>query len=350
MIAEQLIARQCIDKASLSTRRLRSRFAVKVSAKPGSDREFLIENPMFSIGNNPASLAGNPSLGKGAFGPGTITRYVPAAKCCAIFLLALLALPRKKDPSKPDAFLWIFPGNIWVWPLWLATMIAFAAILLIGGRDYDSFFASRYSYDRASSAWIRLRTSTDPSREHQHHALMTVIFFLATCFLSVEIVFFFIFFFAKLLVLDSAIKEGNLQERLKPLWLAHPGVQTVLAALPVFFCRMLIQKNMDIHFIGVEARYDRLENERSRRRHNEIRLRMPFLAQAAEPSSSSTITPTNTSVSPSSIYSGTAPRNFKVTKRQRRSKKPLNRLIDKKHKFGDMTSHMKDAEEASGGF
>lgn len=302
----------------MSTRRLRSKSVVRVSAKPGSEREFSNESHMSSISNNPASLAGNSSLGKGAFEPGKFTCHVPIAKCWAIVMLALLALPRKQDPSKPDAFFWIFPGDIRVWPLWLVTMIAFAAILLIGGRDYDSFFASRYTYDQASSAWIRLRTSTDPAREHHHHALMTVIFFLATCFLSVEIVLFFIPFFAKLLVLDRAVKEGNLEARLKPLWLAHPGFQAFLATIPVFFCRMLIQKSMNLYYIGVEARYDRLENERSRRRYNEIRLRQPFVGQAAGSSPSSSISPANTSVLPSGIYSATAPPMLEnSTKRQR---------------------------------
>lgn len=302
----------------MSTRRLRSKSVVRVSAEPGSEREFSSENHMSSIGNNPASLAENPSLGKGAFEPGKFTRYVPMAKCWTIVLLALLALPRKQDPSTPDAFFWVFPGDIWVWPLWIATMMAFAAILLIGGRDYDSFFASRYTYDQASSAWIRLRTSTDPAREHHHHALMTVIFFLATCLLSVEIVLFFVLFFAKLLVLDSAVKEGNLEARLKPLWLAHPGFQTILAAIPAFFCRMLLQKSMNIYYIGVEALYDRLENERSRKRYNEIRLRQPFVDHAAGSSLSSSSSPANTSVLLSGIYSATAPPILEnSTKRQR---------------------------------
>lgn len=255
---------------------LGSRTSRGASIKHISDPDFPDEIAMFAFGKTPISLGRECTHGKSAFDLGPISRYIPALKICAILYLALLALPQEIDPSSPEAFLWIFPGELWVWPLWLTTVLAYAAVVFIGGRGYDSFFANRYTYDRISSAWIRIRTSTDPAGEHRKHAVIMGIFVSAACFIMVETVVISGLCFAKLWVLDNASTYGNRQAEEEPSWPSHPVFRCILAGVPVIFCRMLIKKGTDLYHIGMEARTDRIENEYERRRYNRIRSRLPF--------------------------------------------------------------------------
>lgn len=268
----------------MSTRLRRSKLAGEASIGPNADPKFP-EIPMLALGENPVWIAGKYRHGKAAFRLGTIPWYAPAAKIVAILFMSILVLPQQKNSSSLAAFFWIFPGDFWVWPLWLATIIANAIILLIGDRDYDSFFASRYAYDRDFSAWIRIRTSTDSAREHRNHAVMMGIFITAACFVALETVFFSRHFFEKLWMLDKAIQEGNLHLQDNLFWLAHPVARSILASAPVLSCRILMKKGAHLYYIGREARADRIEDESARRRYNELRLKKPLDAHPGESNS-----------------------------------------------------------------
>lgn len=251
-------------EAPMSTRNLRSKATGEASINQ-------------SPGPNVLDEAGEWSHETAAFEVRAISRYVPAAKICAILFLALLALPQKIDSSNPEAFLWIIPGYLLVWPLWIATIIACAVIFFIGGRGYDSFFASCYVYDHDFSSWIRTRTSTNPARENRRHAIIMGIYITAACLIAVQCVAFSGLFFANLGVLDEAIKEGNPQAQKQLSWLTHPVLRFALAGLPAIFCRTLIKKGANLYHIGTEARTDRIEDELARMRYNELRLRTPLM-------------------------------------------------------------------------
>lgn len=279
---------------------------------------------MLALGENPVWIARQSRHTKAAFRPGTVSWYAPAAKIFAIFSMAILVLPQQLDSSSPAAFFWIFPGDSWVWPLWLATIIANAAILLIGGRDYDSFFASRYAYDRDFSAWIRIRTSTDSAWEHRKYAVMMGIFITAACFVALETVLFSGHFFEKLWMLDKAIQGRNLHLQDQPFWLAIPVARSILASVPLLSSRILMKKGARLYYIGREARADRIEDESARRRYNEIRLKKPLDAYSGESSSPSLKSPKTTCHIPPPTRNSLTPSTPKnSSKRQRRSMKAL---------------------------
>lgn len=248
----------------MSRRILRSKAAGEASIKQSSDSDVLDDAMKWSHET-------------AAFETRAISRYVPVAKICAILFLALLALPQKIDSSNQEAFLWITPRDLLVRPLWFATIIASAVIFFIGGRGYDSFFANRYAYDHDFSSWIRTRTSTNPARENRRHAIIMGIYVTAACLITIHCVAFSGLFYAKLWVLDEAIKERNPQAQKQLQWLAHPVLRFALAGLPVIFCRILIKKGANLYHIGTEARTDRIEDEFARMRYNELQLRTPLV-------------------------------------------------------------------------
>ena len=271
----------------------------------GSPRD---EMPMFTSGDNSASSPGNSGFDITAFERRPISGSLVAAKICLILAMGLLAFPREIDSSDPQALLWIVTADFWVWPLWLASMVAYSAILLIAGRGYDDFFANRYIFDRASSAWIRIRTSTNPVGENLRHAVITGIFVTASCFIEIEMVLTSCLFFRNLWVIDTAIEEGDQQAQEKMSWLAHLGLLFILASLPVFFCRVSIRRSLELYRIGTEARSDRIENEVERGRLNELRLREPLDAYVTESGPFSfMISPRNTSVLPPGTSDISAP-------------------------------------------
>lgn len=299
---------------------------------------------MFAFGENSASSPGKSSFEIVAFEHRSISHLLAAVKIGLILAVAFLAFPQKIDPSDPLAFFWILSGEFWVWPLWLASIIAYSALLLIGGRGYDSFFASRYTFDRVSSAWTRIRTSTNPVGEHLRHAVITGIFVTAACFITVETVLVSCLFFGNLWVMDKAIEEGDRQAQEKMSWLAHPGLRLILASVPVFFCWVLIKRSVDLYRIGREARTDRIEDEIERRRYNELRSRTPLDTNVAKSGSFSfIISPRNTSVLPPGTGGISAP--VEVGGLPRRPTKRVNRLSGAVEKLDGKTSHVRGKQE-----
>ncbi|MCJ1423843.1 hypothetical protein MMC29_001728 [Sticta canariensis] len=322
----------------------RSTVAGESSTKQSSDANFQNEVPMFVFGENSASSPGKSSFEIAAFEQRPISRILAAVKICLILAVGFLDFPQKIDPSDPQAFLWIFAGELWVWPLWLASIIAYSALLLIGGRGYDSFFASRYTFDRVSSAWIRIRTSTNPAGEHLRHTVITGIFVTAACFMAVETVLISCLFFGNLWVMDKAIEEGDQQAQENMSWLAHPGLRFILASVPVYFCWVLIKRSVDLYRIGTEARTDRIEDDIERRRYKELRSRTPLDAYVAESGSFSfTISPRNTSFLPPDTSGISAP--VELGDLPQRPTKRVNKLNDTAEKLDKKTGHVRGKQE-----
>lgn len=176
----------------------------------------------------------------------------------ALFSLCLLVLPVDVDLSNPHEVPFrIFP-NVWVSPFWYAHFIACGALFLIGGLRYDSFFASRH-VSHGDSSTRRIRTSTNPAREHRVHAVTVGMYVAAAFYIAVEYVYFSGLLSPNLRDRHEAILEKNRQAQNQSL-LADPRFQSLLAG---FISYLMIRDGVDLYRIGIEARTDEMDDDSS---------------------------------------------------------------------------------------